>query len=198
MDVQLNRKSWHTSLYYWTFDKYPNYWSLCPYFWTIVTLIVVSPIIFVYKILSRLTNVIFQFFKTPEKSTSSNVISNKKKKTKAKLPQTKPSKLTKFFEWGTQRVGKWFLILLGIGVVIAIVSKFLKLVSVLGFWTAIKYLLIKLGGILLFLALIIGIIVSIGWSITRFLDSTTWLAIKAMWRSGFDKVCPGINWNDNK
>ena len=51
MLVNLSRSSWHSKYYNFVKGYYPTYEfkSLCPYFWTIVTLILLLPVILIWK-----------------------------------------------------------------------------------------------------------------------------------------------------
>ena len=52
MEVKLNRNGWHRALQRWTFGKHaPQFNSLCPYFWTTIFCLIVSPFVAVYKLI---------------------------------------------------------------------------------------------------------------------------------------------------
>lgn len=56
MDIKLNKKSWHAKVYQLVVDSEPPK-SLCPYFWSLVAIIIFSPIIFLIMGTAWLTKV---------------------------------------------------------------------------------------------------------------------------------------------
>ena len=47
--IILSKSAWHYRLLKWVKSTDPNFYSICPYFWTIVTLIVFFPLVILVK-----------------------------------------------------------------------------------------------------------------------------------------------------
>jgi len=49
MNVKLTKQSWHFKLQTWARKEEPDMKNLCPYFWTTVLFLFLSPVIFLFK-----------------------------------------------------------------------------------------------------------------------------------------------------
>lgn len=176
MQINLNKESWHARYYRFASesDRLPK--SLCPYFWSLVFLLVTFPVIVLIKIVDHIVNTQW----------------NSRQERLEKMDfETRESyfKREKKREEIMVKSGKAFvgLLLLFIGVVLVMV--FAMAVEKLGWVKALLSFLGSLGGIFLF-----GYVWFI--FITR-AEIGEWLRksiIVIMIRSAYEKACPLISW----
>lgn len=176
MEVRLNRNSWHTRFYRWAYGSEPRYWSLCPYFWTIVICLIASPVILIFK--------------------SIGSIRREPRPHKPAKPQPKPTatqlkkeaKRAELRDRRSRRLARFLLTLLAGLVVFGMVS---------GFQEKGWFFLIELVVFVIFLAIVALVLVGTAWISSKVGNSDSWNAIVGMVRAGWDKVCPAIEWQDD-
>lgn len=185
MLVNLSKNSWHSKYYNFVKGYYPSFKSLCPYFWTIVSLIVFSPLILFWKGLrfigDKLCDVYLKHIKRnqnkPLKKTESS-----KSKSWIKINQ---KKVDNIIEWIVKTIVITFSLFGLFIILLAIYDLFNKKGLMVGF--AIIFSIIG----------VIASIIGITWGLLSFGDSDTWKMIKGMIYSVKNKVCPMIKWDNN-
>lgn len=184
MKVSLSRESWHAKYYNFVKGYYPTYEfkSLCPYFWTIVSFILLSPLIVTWKGLKLL------LVKPVVK-----VIEYRMDKSLSR-PYKEPSKLSKWYSKNDSSIGKWvgrlYFSLMGLLLLIVLVGSLIKLFQDKGAWMGIIYIFAWIGGITTGVFSI--------WGIISFFETDTWTMIRGMVYSVKNKVCPMITWEDKR
>ena len=180
MLVNLSRSSWHSKYYNFVKGYYPTYEfkSLCPYFWTIVTLILLLPVILIWKGFKT-------FVVTPTKKIAKVV---------KKEPKYKPYKEpTKFVKWCQKNDSKitigfqylYFGLMGGLLVLMLSVGVY-NLFSTEGFLMGVIYIFAGIGALTTTVLTV--------WGIISFFETDTWTMIKGMSYSIKNKVCPMITW----
>lgn len=176
MLVNLSRNSWHSELYNYVKGNYPTYdfKSLCPYFWTIVSYLLLSPVIVLWKVLNSLLGepikkgILLVFDRPPSK------IQVKKE----------PSKFSKLFRKIAPIIYFGFL---GSIIFLCIVMKIIDLFKQKGVWLGFVYFFSVIGMTVVLFCII--------WWIISFFETDTWKMIKGMGYSVKNKVCPTIKWD---
>jgi hypothetical protein len=187
MEISLSRHSWHAKYYNFVKGYYPTYEfkSLCPYFWTIVTLILLSPVIVIWKVLKP-------FIKGTIKS-AGNVIAISVGKVLSK-PRKKPSKFSKWYDRNGKKIGEWFgkiyLITIGSSALIAALIGTIFFFQENGAWLGFVYIFAIIGGLVSLILLI--------WMVISFFETDSWKMIKGMIYSTKNKVCPMITWKTDE
>ena len=173
MKVTLHKNSWHVNLYRWVTGENPtyNFKSICPYFWTTIAFVLISPLILIFKGLKLIINKL-------------------KKSSNLKTEESKKSKIAVWYDKNANRMFKWTLNLyLGICILILLSGFFLYL-----------YKSVKKFGLLMTLFGMFSIIgaftvmLLIVYLISSFFESDIWSSIKGMIYSQKNKVCPMIEW----
>ena len=187
MLVTFNRYSWHSRYYNWVKGVYPTYQfkSLCPYFWTIVSYILLSPVIVLWKI-----------FKSVAVKPITKAIDDRIKRKFDKIlsePYVKkePSKFFKWFDKHSDTIEKWgqriYFGMIGLVVLIILVAAIIQLFKEKGPWMSFIYIFAWIGAI--------TSSVFIVWGIISFFETDAWRAVKGMSYSVKNKVCPMIKWD---
>jgi hypothetical protein len=187
MEISLSRNAWHAKYYNFVKGYYPTYdfKSLCPYFWTMVTLILLSPVIVLWKVFNRLT------VKPVDKVMSylTNEAFNQPSK-----PRKEPSKISKWYDRNGEKIGEWFgkiyLITMGLISLIIFIFGIVTLFQENGAWLGFVYIFAFIGA---FVSLVLLI-----WMVISFTDTDSWKMIKGMVYSTKNKVCPMITWETTK
>jgi hypothetical protein len=180
MLVNLSRSSWHSKYYNFVKGYYPTYEfkSLCPYFWTIVTLILLLPVILIWK-----------GFKTLIVSPTKKIVKITKKEPKNK-PYKEPTKFIKWCQRNDSKITKGFQYLyfglMGGLLVLMITAGLYDLFSTKGFLMGLIYIFAGIGALT-------TSVLSI-WGIISFFETDSWKMIKGMSYSIKNKVCPMITW----
>jgi hypothetical protein len=180
MLVNLSRSSWHSKYYNFVKGYYPTYEfkSLCPYFWTIVTLILLLPVILIWKGFKT-------FVVTPTKKIAKVV----KKEPKYK-PYKEPTKFTKWCQTNDSKITKGFQYLyfglMGGLLVLMLSVGVYNLFSTEGFLMGVIYIFAGIGALTTTVLTV--------WGIISFFETDTWTMIKGMSYSIKNKVCPMITW----
>jgi hypothetical protein len=174
MLVNLSKNSWHSKYYNFVKGYYPTYEfkSLCPYFWTIVSFILLSPVILLWKVFGAIA--IKPIKKTINSSSDKG-----------------PNKFFKWYEKKGPNIDKWFgriyFGFLGLMFLFLIVVGLIQLFKEKGAWMGLVYIFAWIG------ATGIGIFTVFG--IVNFFETDTWGIIKGMIYSVKNKVCPMIKWD---
>jgi hypothetical protein len=180
MLVNLSRSSWHSKYYNFVKGYYPTYEfkSLCPYFWTIVTLILLLPVILIWKGFKT-------FVVTPTKKIAKVV----KKEPKYK-PYKEPTKFVKWCQKNDSKITKGFQYLyfglMGGLLVLMLSVGVYNLFSTEGFLMGVIYIFAGIGALTTTVLTV--------WGIISFFETDTWTMIKGMSYSIKNKVCPMITW----
>lgn len=184
MLVSLSRESWHAKYYKFVKGYYPTYEfkSLCPYFWTIVTLILLSPVIVLWKVINKLT------VKPIGRAIDYSITKSLSK------PYKEPSKFSKWYDKNGKSIGKWIgriyigsmLSLLAL----LLIGSLIQLFQEKGAWLGIIYIFAWIG-------ILTTSILTI-WGIISFFETDTWRMVKGMSYSIKNKVCPMIIWEDKR
>ena len=183
MLVNLNRNSWHSKYYNFVKGYYPTYEfkSLCPYFWTIVSYILLSPVIVFWKIFKKVT------VKPIQKAIMNGVGRALSEPYKKK----EPNKFWKWWDRNDGKIEKWFqriyFGMIGLVVLIILVAAIIQLFKDKGAWMGIIYIFAWIG------ALVTSVFVI--WGIISFFETDAWRAVKGMSYSVKNKVCPMIKWD---
>ena len=190
MEVSLSRNAWHAKYYNFVKGHYPTYdfKSLCPYFWTMVTLILLSPVIVSWKVIKMI-------IKRPIKS-AGNVIASSVDKVFSRpiKPHKEPSKFSKWYDRNGGKIGEWFskiyLITVGLMALIIFIFGIVTLFQENGAWLGFVYIFAFIGA---FVSLVLLI-----WMVISFFETDSWKMIKGMIYSTKNKVCPMITWETNE
>ena len=209
MQVTLNKDSWHYRYYSAMVGSKPPR-TLCPYFWIMVALIIISPIVGSIFLIGKITTFISESY-------------NKLKPKKVKPSETYEETLAR---WDRERAAedKRYLFWNKVG---NISSKFFKWVILPLLGITILYLLSSsayqmgwLGTLITILVFsgILGIMLSIYWlldrygevvgggfvrlvvTIFKFINPFNWkvtMIIGEMIKAGYTKACPLIQWDEN-
>lgn len=200
--VTLNKDSWHFSYYSLIVSDTPPK-TLCPYFWTMVLLLLLSPIIGLFLFFSFIMKNVTKFFDTilpkkEEKRKTWEEIEKEWEETKLRKIKKEQfwSKVTDKFVW----IMKHIVLPL---IVVALVYFVYKAGIKEGWMT----LLVKFGIAILFVIFIIGIVVLIekfGGTVGKFilkclkpLNVLNWKVTKIcgeMIKVAYTKACPLITW----
>lgn len=185
MLVNLSRNSWHSKYYNFVKGNYPTYdfKSLCPYFWTIVSYILLSPVIIFWKVFKALTVKPIQkaIFRSVDKALSEP------------YEKKEPSKFWKWWEKNDDKIGEWFgriyFGFLGLIVVVVIIGSIIQLFKDKGAWMGFVFLFAWIGAL--------TSLIFVTWGLVSFFETDVWRAIKGMSYSVKNKVCPMIKWEQN-
>lgn len=183
MLVNLNRHSWHSEYYNFVKGHYPTYEfkSLCPYFWTIVSFILLSPVILTWKLIKHLT----------VKPIQKAIIYGVGKAVSEPYEKKEPSKVRQWFTKNDKKIGEWFGRIyfgsLGIILIIVIIGSIIELFKQKGAWLGFIYIFAFIG--------LIVTTVFVLWGIISFFETDLWRMIKGMGYSVKNKVCPMIVWD---
>lgn len=187
MEISLSRNSWHAKYYNFVKGYYPTYEfkSLCPYFWTILTLILLSPVIVLWKVINRLVI-------KPIGGTINHTIH--KALSQPSKPRKEPSKFSKWYDRNDKKIGIWFArIYFGLMIFLLIFGLTVGIINLLhakGTWLGIIYIFAGIGGLTTSVFLI--------WMIISFFETDIWKMIKGMMYSTKNKVCPMITWKTDE
>jgi hypothetical protein len=176
MLVNLSRNSWHSELYNYVKGNYPTYAfkSLCPYFWTIVSYLLLLPVIVLWKVLNS-------FLAEPIKKGILLVFD----RPPSKIPVKKePSKFSKLFRKILPIIYFGFVGLLSL---FCIFMMIVNLFKQKGVWLGFVYLFSVIG--------MLAVLLCIIWLIISFFETDIWKMIKGMGYSVKNKVCPIIKWD---
>jgi hypothetical protein len=180
MQVNLSKNSWHAKYYNWSTGNPAKFMNLCPYFWSLVSLLALFPVLFFFKLVKLLY---FASLKVIPQSNESKPQSSLSKKVEAFSDKhhVKIEKAKKI----TEKAVMWFYFgIIGAMVIFAIVATVVE-----GKWME---LLAFIGGIVILAGLIFGLISGV----SKISESDTYSMIKGMIKSKKDKVCPGIEWKE--
>jgi uncharacterized ion transporter superfamily protein YfcC len=170
MEVRLHRNSWHTRLYRWTHGKEPVYWSLCPYFWSIIACIIASPFVLILNLVG-----IDRFKSQPAQAYHKPTRTQLKKDAKrAKLQEKRSQQFSKVV------FGLFF------GLVLA--------AFVFGIFEKGWLILIEFAIFIVFLIVVAFLIIGISWLSAKISSSDSWEAIRGMAGSLWNHICPAIDW----
>lgn len=184
MQVSLSKNSWHAQYYNWVKGYYPTYEfkSLCPYFWTIVSFILLSPVFVLWKLIKSLT--VKPITKVIERSVDKSL----------SKPHKEPNKFSKWYDRNDKKIGNFFaytyfggmlLILL-----IVLIGLLMESVTKNGVWMTLVYTFAIIGGLVTLFFVI--------WGIMHIFETETWRMIKGMSYSVKNKVCPMIEWKTDE
>lgn len=186
MEISLSKQSWHARYYNWVKGYYPTYEfkSLCPYFWTIISFILLLPVFLVWK-----------GFKTVAVNPLKKVIVHSIDKALSqpnRVSTKEPSRFSKWYDKNEGNIDKWasriyFGILLSIFLLVTVTS-IVVLFQEKGAWLGFIYIFAIIGGITTFILSL--------WGIISFFETETWKMIKGMSYSAKNKVCPMITWEE--
>jgi len=185
MEVSLSRNSWHAKYYNFVKGHYPTYEfkSLCPYFWTILTLVLLSPVIVLWKVFNKLAI-------KPVGSAINYTIH--KALSQPSKPRKEPSKISKWYDRNDKKIGDWFgkiyLITMGLISLIILIVGIVTLFQENGAWLGFVYIFAFIGGFVSLFLLI--------WGVISLSDTDTWKMIRGMIYSTKNKVCPMIKWDE--
>ncbi len=203
--VTLNKKSWHFEYYSLVVSDTPPK-SLCPYFWTMVALIILSPIIGIILFCGFVMKHTTAFFDSvvPKKEKKTRTVEEFEQEWIAK--RVKAEKKAQF--WNkvgdhTATVSRWVFLP---GVIIAVIYLAYRSLINVGWYE----FLVSVGvGIVLILMLIgfVYLIETFGGRVGRFfllilkvINPLNWKSVKIlgeMINAAYTKACPIITWNEN-
>jgi hypothetical protein len=209
MQVTLNKDSWHYKYYSAMVGSKPPR-TLCPYFWIMVALIIISPIVGSIFLIGKITSFISKGYNKlkPKKVKPSETY----EETLARWDKERAAETKRYLFWG--KVGdicfklfKWVIIpVIGITILYVLSSSAYQMGWLVTLITI---------SIILFL---IGIMLSIYWLIDRygevvgggfirlvvtifkFINPFNWkitMIIGEMIKAGYTKACPLIQWDEN-
>ena len=189
MQITLNKKSWHYRYYDIVFTREPK--SLCPYFWSLVTMIIFSPVIIpIYLIVEGFMKMIDLFpSKPPRQRTDEEWVRRYKR-------EDLLNKIGKI-------VGKIFMLLLFGSMVVGVVVDALIFAEKIGWYNLIRDVLAALAtlgiaGWILYLSLthskkISNLVRSVLFFIFRY---SGLIIVSEMIKTIYTKACPIIKWEE--
>ena len=187
MQVSLSRHSWHSKYYNFVKGYYPTYEfkSLCPYFWTIVSFVLLLPVILIWKGLKLLS-------KLSIKPIQKAIVYGVGKALSEPYVKKEPGKFSKWFKRNDKTINKWFgriyfgsLLLM---LLVVVVGGIIELFKQKGAWLGFVYIFACIG--------VTATCFLIIWLIVEFFSSDTWEMVKGMGYSVKNKVCPMIKWDE--
>jgi hypothetical protein len=190
MLVNLSRNSWHSKYYNFVKGSYPTYKfkSLCPYFWTIVSFILLSPVILIWKGLKLLLKLAVQ----PIQKAIINGVGRAVSEPYEPYVRKKPSKFSKWFKKNESAIGKWggriYFGFLGFMTLFVLTMGIIQLFKQKGAWLGLVYIFSWIG--------VIATTFLVVWVLVEFFSSDTWEMVKGMGYSVKNKVCPMIKWDE--
>jgi hypothetical protein len=189
MLVSLSRESWHAKYYNFVKGYYPTYEfkSLCPYFWTIVSFVLLLPVILIWKGLKLLSKLLI-------KPIQKAIVYGVGKALSEPYIKKEPGKFSKWYDKNGKSIGKWMgriyigsmLSLLAL----VLIGSLIQLFQEKGAWLGIIYIFAWIG-------ILTTSILTI-WGIISFFETDTWRMVKGMSYSIKNKVCPMIIWEDKR
>jgi hypothetical protein len=183
--VSLNKDSWHFKYYSWIIGSdAPK--TLCPYFWTMVAIVSLAPIVVFFKLLGMLGSYL-------EKRSDAKIL--KKFKDPNYDPDKEYEKMKKREKIGeiTGKIALGFLILFAMFVIGVV---FYESSTKYGWFEVLKNLMAIIGLITVFLLSIFGLMeLQLG---RRIANSNFIQVPKSMIIAVYTKACPLVEWNDNK
>ena len=183
MEVTFNKKSWHFKYYSWVLETTNTPKSLCPYFWSMIALIVLSPIVLFFKLIIFLSDLnIDRKYKKINNMTEEEKIKKRKRENKINN--------------GLEYAGKGFLILMALFVVFIIVFGLYSTVKKVGWWETIC-VIFAIIGFLTTLFLITYVIMEMK-LFNKILNSKVIQVPVAMVKAIYTKACPLIKWEDKQ
>jgi len=203
MKVTLNRESWHYRLFKKELPYTNAPASLCPYFWTIVGLCLVTPFLLVGRGLERLSKWVSNLIPKskevvkPEQSHDEWLKEWNDKIKKDRIKQERLDKIGKI-------VGKGLLYLLFIGGCIGIVFGLYTIVT--------ESKLMEMAVALVIVVSMVGVVLGLAWAIEKFghyladwiisffkwINPFKWSITKMIgWMivAGYKKMCPLVEWS---
>lgn len=208
MQVTLNKNSWHYKYYNAMVSDTPPR-TLCPYFWIMVALIIISPFVGVFFLVDKT----FKFFvklipkRAEKEETYEEMVVRWEKRDEVRRKKTKfwgnvADYISKFFKWivlpafglivlwalsvTSYELG-WLQSLIRVGiflVIVAIIVGFIYFLEEYG-----EYIAIGLGGFGRFIGKIFKFINPLNWKVTQIIGE--------MIKAGYTKACPLIQWDGN-
>ena len=194
-EVNLRRSAWHVKFFMWATGKPVKWNNLCPYFWSLVSLLLISPLLLAWKTVKTVVNGLIKIVKYIDslfiKPTKDYVKSGNKTKGKKRKVKTTEQIIRKEKQIdAVKTVGKWigygFLGLYGLLAIFCVIMAFVGLFTKFGFLMGIVYIFAVIGA----LAFIILVIYLIG----SYFQSDTHEMVVGMFRAKKQKYCPHINW----
>lgn len=189
MQVSLSRKSWHARYYNWVKGYYPTYEfkSLCPYFWTIISFILLLPVFLVWKGIKLA-------LKTTVNPIQKGIVYVVGKSVSEPYKKKEPGKVRQWFSRNDKKIGVWYARLyfgfMGLVLLTVLVGSTIKLFQEKGAWLGFIYIFAFIGAFTTSVFII--------WGIISFFETDTWRMIKGMSYSAKNKVCPMIKWDNNE
>lgn len=186
MLVNLSRTSWHSKYYNFVKGYYPTYEfkSLCPYFWTIVSFILLLPVILLWKGLKSL-------LKLTVKPIQKAIVYGVGKAVSEPYEKRNPSKLSKWYKRNEKNINTWFgriyFGILALMLLVCLVGGIIQLFKEKGAWQGIIIIFAWIG--------VITTCVFTIWGLISFFETDTWRMVKGMGYSVKNKVCPMIKWD---
>jgi len=209
MQVTLNKDSWHYKYYSAMVGSKPPR-TLCPYFWIMVALIIISPIVGSIFLIGKITTFISKSYNKlkPKKVKPSETY----EETLARWDREHATEAKRYLFWNkvgdiSSKFFKWVILpVMGIGLLYMLSSSAYQM----GWLTTLVTILVIL--------FIIGIMLSIYWLIDRyaevvggglvrlvvtifkFINPFNWkitMIIGEMIKAGYTKACPLIQWDEN-
>ena len=192
-EVNLSKSAWHTKFYKWATGKSVKWNNLCPYFWSLVSLLLISSLILLWKIVKTVFNGAVSGVKYVDSVVPKAKKTNSTKKVKTKKPKSNEELKRKekradvaktVFNWiGYVFVGLYFL-----WVFVLIVMGFIKLFTSCGALMAFVYIFAFIG--------VIAFLVLISFLLGSYFQSDTHSMVVGIFRAKKQKYCPHINWRD--
>ena len=194
MEIKLNKNSWHFKYYSFVISNQPPK-TLCPYFWSVVLIMVLSPFIliitalgYVAKLIEKFAEYIGQYFGKKEKElTLEDILKINEKRRKNELFWLKFTNFfAKFVRWGILPIATCALLVLLVELAIEIGPG------------------LFVGGLLIILLCLVGLLSTIIYLVDNspnlsFLNPFNWKVSKIlgeMINAYYVKACPIITWEE--
>jgi hypothetical protein len=189
MQVSLSKNSWHAQYYNWVKGYYPTYEfkSLCPYFWTIVSFVLLSPVFILWKGFKSLV-------KLTEKPIEKLIVSTVGKSVSEPYKEKKPTKIGKWYDKNEKKIGKFFgyayFGIMMLALIIVLIGSFIQSIEKNGLFMTLVFTFAMIGALVTLFFVI--------WGLISIFETDTWRMIKGMSYSVKNRVCPMIEWKTNE
>lgn len=183
-EVTLSRSAWHVKFFTWATGSAPKWNNLCPYFWSLVSLLIISPLLLLWKIVK----LIFKGLVLIVKAVAKTIPEKPEKEYVYKEPTPQSIKRLQIFGSIQKWIGRIFITLYFSLIVIAIGMGLYQLFMTKGALISLTYIFAFIG--------VIAVSVAILWGLFSYFESDTHEMVKSMFIAKKQKYCPHINWKE--
>ncbi len=195
-EVNLSKSAWHVKFFMWATGNSVKWNNLCPYFWALVSLLLISPLILLWKtvkmVFKGVVNVVKFINVLINKLPKSKYVGVSKPK-KFKKPKTIEEIIKKEKRIDVVKsIGLWsgriFLGCYVLFILFLIILLFIKAFTIYGAFMTFVYMFALIG--------LVAFIILIVYLLGCYFQSDTHEMVVGMFRAKKQKYCPHINWRE--